>query len=77
VPKCISKYVSQSRITRGIRALRPVPAGRPAHPVAEPAGWSSSLRRPAAADCAAAPVCTADEELTNYANWYAYYRTRS
>ena len=27
-------------------------------------------------DCAAAPVCTYAEEMTNFANWYAYYRTR-
>lgn len=26
--------------------------------------------------CAAAPNCTYDEEMTNFANWYAYYRTR-
>ncbi len=26
-------------------------------------------------DCAG-PVCTYEEEMTNYANWYAYYRTR-
>ncbi|MGB4811481.1 MAG: PilC/PilY family type IV pilus protein [Methylophilaceae bacterium] len=29
-------------------------------------------------DCkATAGVCTADEEMTNYANWWAYYRTRN
>lgn len=27
-------------------------------------------------DCAAAPNCTYAEEMTNFANWYAYYRTR-
>ena len=28
-------------------------------------------------DCAATPgVCTYTEEMTNFANWYAYYRTR-
>ncbi len=28
-------------------------------------------------DCIATPgVCTYDEEMTNFANWYAYYRTR-
>jgi type IV pilus assembly protein PilY1 len=27
-------------------------------------------------DCAAAGFCTGTEEMTNYANWYAYYRTR-
>jgi len=28
------------------------------------------------ADCAAAPNCTYDEELNNYARWYTYYRLR-
>lgn len=28
------------------------------------------------ADCALAPNCTYAEEMTNFANWYAYYRTR-
>ncbi|MDT8377017.1 MAG: PilC/PilY family type IV pilus protein [Mariprofundaceae bacterium] len=27
-------------------------------------------------DCATAPVCTYAEEMTNFANWYAYYRLR-
>ncbi len=27
-------------------------------------------------DCAAKPTCTYTEELTNFANWYSYYRTR-
>jgi len=32
--------------------------------------------RPARVDCVSAPVCTYAEEMTNFANWYAYYRTR-
>jgi type IV pilus assembly protein PilY1 len=27
-------------------------------------------------DCAASTHCTYDEEITNFGNWYAYYRTR-
>lgn len=27
-------------------------------------------------DCAAAPVCTYEEEIQNFANWYTYYRSR-
>ena len=27
-------------------------------------------------DCAAAPNCTYDEEIQNFANWYTYYRSR-
>ncbi len=27
-------------------------------------------------DCAATATCTYDEEMTNFANWYSYYRTR-
>ncbi len=32
--------------------------------------------RPNRVDCAAAPSCTYAEEMTNFANWYAYYGTR-
>ncbi len=32
--------------------------------------------RPNRADCASAPTCTYAEEMTNFANWYAYYSTR-
>lgn len=32
--------------------------------------------RSSRSDCAAAPDCTYDEEMTNFANWYAYYHTR-
>ncbi len=35
-------------------------------------------RDPARLDCVTtAGVCTYDEEMTNFANWYAYYRTRN
>ncbi len=27
-------------------------------------------------DCAAAPVCTYEEEIQNFANWFSYYRNR-
>ncbi|MCW5597850.1 MAG: pilus assembly protein PilY [Nitrosomonas sp.] len=27
-------------------------------------------------DCAAAPVCSYEEEIQNFANWYTYYRSR-
>lgn len=47
-------------------------------------GWTSSLTysgtlavdRSSRSDCAAAPNCTYAEEMTNFANWYAYYHTR-
>lgn len=31
---------------------------------------------PARTDCSGATTCTYDEEMTNFANWFAYYRTR-
>ncbi len=31
---------------------------------------------PARTDCAAADSCSYEEEMTNFANWFAYYRTR-
>lgn len=47
-------------------------------------GWMSPLTysgtlvvdRSSRSDCAAPPNCTYTEEMTNFANWYAYYRTR-
>ncbi len=35
--------------------------------------YTGSLGR---TDCAAAPTCTYDEEIQNFANWYTYYRSR-
>jgi len=35
----------------------------------------TGAKAPARIDCVAA-ACTYSEEMTNYANWYAYYRTR-
>ncbi|MFM4939100.1 pilus assembly protein [Aeromonas enteropelogenes] len=32
--------------------------------------------RPNRSDCKNAPVCTYDEEVQNFANWYTYYRSR-
>jgi type IV pilus assembly protein PilY1 len=32
--------------------------------------------RPARTDCVNAPVCNGAEEMTNYANWFSYYRRR-
>jgi type IV pilus assembly protein PilY1 len=39
-------------------------------------GTATYSSRPNRTDCAAAPNCTYAEEMTNYANWYAFYRTR-
>jgi type IV pilus assembly protein PilY1 len=33
-------------------------------------------RHPARTDCASPTVCTYSEEMTNFANWFAYYRSR-
>jgi type IV pilus assembly protein PilY1 len=33
-------------------------------------------KRPLRTDCASRPVCSYGEEMTNFANWFAYYRTR-
>ena len=42
----------------------------------DPLTGSTRLKSAARADCAAANFCTYNEEITNFANWYAYYRTR-
>lgn len=36
----------------------------------------AAVDRSRRADCAAVPNCTYAEEMTNFANWYAYYHTR-
>jgi len=36
----------------------------------------TAIDRSKRADCVAVPNCTYTEEMTNFANWYAYYRTR-
>lgn len=40
------------------------------------AGGVTIVDRSNRTDCAARPNCTYAEEMTNFANWYAYYRTR-
>ncbi|MGH6612126.1 MAG: pilus assembly protein, partial [Burkholderiaceae bacterium] len=40
------------------------------------AAINSYGNRPNRVDCANAPTCTYAEEMTNFANWYAYYSTR-
>ena len=37
-------------------------------------GWPGSAMRE---DCAARLVCTYDEEIRNFANWFSYYRSRN
>ena len=36
----------------------------------------SAAKAPDRTDCGAATTCTLAQEMTNYANWYTYYRTR-
>jgi len=38
---------------------------------------ASYPRGPSRNDCASATSCTYDEEMTNFANWYSYYKTRN
>lgn len=39
-------------------------------------GGQTIVNRSARSDCAAKPDCTYAEELANFANWFAWYRTR-
>ena len=39
-------------------------------------GGQTVINRANRSDCAARPNCTYDEELANFANWFAWYRTR-
>ncbi|ATY78865.1 pilus assembly protein [Aeromonas veronii] len=34
------------------------------------------LNRPTRSDCVSKPVCSYEEEIQNFANWYTYYRSR-
>jgi len=40
-------------------------------------GYTKVLDRANRTDCAARPTCTYAEEMTNFANWYSYYRLRT
>ena len=66
---CRKRYRRGGRLR--LSALRPVPPRR--H---RPGNGDLRRRAPLRTDCAARPVCTYAEELTNFANWFAYYRTR-
>jgi type IV pilus assembly protein PilY1 len=39
-------------------------------------GGATIIDRSNRTDCAARPTCTYTEEMTNFANWYAWYQTR-
>lgn len=70
-PRCRSKYNE----TTGITAYTYPRYGWFKRDTITPSVTTYS-NRPNRADCAAAPTCTYDEELNNYARWYTYYRTR-
>ena len=57
-------------IDPGTAAVYPYPGLYP--------GRTSIAKAPTRTDCTTNDVyCTGNEEMTNYANWYSYYRTRS
>lgn len=70
-PQCISKYVSQP----GMPAYTQARYGNFQRTDIVPTTTTYG-NRPNRFDCAAAPNCTYAEEMTNFSNWYAYYRTR-
>ena len=65
-PRCQRTYTTNHKFMRygNFRRTDIVPA------------TASYGSRPNRTDCAAAPNCTYAEEMTNFANWYAYYSTR-
>src|SRR5262245_55968163 len=69
-PKCVSKFINQGAnqwtFARYAKFKR-------TDIVSTTASYGG---RPARTDCAAAPTCTYAEEMTNFGNWYAYYRAR-
>ncbi len=65
-PRCQRTYTTNHTYMRYGRFLRTnIVPGTPTY-----------SGRPGRTDCAAAPTCTFAEEMTNFANWYAYYSTR-
>ena len=46
------------------------------HALVEIKSGSTYTGGPGRTDCAAAPTCTYDEEIQNFANWYQYHRKR-
>jgi type IV pilus assembly protein PilY1 len=66
MPRCAAKYSSTYQYARYGKFVRTdiVPA-TPSYP-----------NRPGRYDCATPGTCTYAEEIQNFANWYAYYRTR-
>ena len=69
-PKCVSKYINQGAnqwtFARYAKFQR-------TDIVSTTATYGG---RPGRTDCAAAPTCTYAEEMTNFANWFAYYKAR-
>jgi len=61
-------YLLLRVINPGSSAVYPYPGIYP--------GTSSVAKAPTRTDCAGT-YCTGNEEMTNYANWYSYYRTRT
>ena len=70
VPKCVSKFINQGAqqwtFARYAKFKR-------TDIVSTTATYGG---RPSRTDCVGAPTCTFAEEMTNFANWYAYYRSR-
>jgi type IV pilus assembly protein PilY1 len=66
-PLCIDKYVDPTYIypRYGTFTRGDIVSGTTTYP-----------NRPSRWDCKNAPTCTYAEEMTNFANWYAYYRRR-
>lgn len=75
--------VSQGTMTADITPFvttAPVAGGRTEITIDRSSGATyaypgTALKHPARTDCAGS-VCTYEEEMTNYANWFAYYQTR-
>ncbi len=70
-PLCIGRYINQGTGTK----WRYARYGRFQRVDIKPSTPTYG-NRPSRNDCLAAPTCSYAEEMTNFANWYAYYRTR-
>ncbi|TFW17866.1 hypothetical protein E4L96_13780 [Massilia arenosa] len=74
----ITNYPATAPVNDAIPVTtQPIAAGAPVFVRVDIRSGRTYPRDPNRTDCANASVCTYEEEMTNFANWYAYYKTRN
>lgn len=74
----ITNYAATAPVNDAIPVTtQPIAAGAPVFVRVDIKSGRTYPRDPNRTDCANASVCTYAEEMTNFANWYSYYKTRN